>query len=183
MGVSNEGRRCIWPQAQGQKPADLTPHSYGGQEFEPESLICCYLTLTIQIPFLYLHCNFEFVLSAIAALTLKDVSDTASLKLYVLIEVWCALVVLIKKVEVAGEFRNITRNHGLISFVHEARQWLKASHPSPGGRYYFLLPLLLQSAKHLACSWELPSAIRPITSSALLGTDLMGPDHKIIVFT
>lgn len=106
-----------------------------------------------------------------------------------LIEAACAvcraLSVVIKKVEVVGEFRNITRKHGLMIFVHEARQWLKASHPSPRRQVLLSPPprLLLQSAKHLAYSWELSSAIRPIASSALLCTDLMGPDHKIIVLT
>lgn len=43
--------------------------------------------------------------------------------------------------------------------------------------------LLLQAAKHLACSWELPSAIRLIASSALLYADLVGSGNKIIVLT
>lgn len=35
---------------------------------------------------------------------------------------------LIKKVEVVGEFRNITRERGPMAFIlHEARQWVKAS--------------------------------------------------------
>lgn len=82
LGVSGEGRRCVWPQAQGQMTADLMPRSYGRRGFEPESLICCYLTLNLQILFLYFLCHFVSVLSATAVLTLKNVSDTASLKLY-----------------------------------------------------------------------------------------------------
>lgn len=43
--------------------------------------------------------------------------------------------------------------------------------------------LLLHAADHLAWSRELHGAIRCIASSTFLYSDLMGPDHKIIVLT
>lgn len=103
--------------------ADMSPHSCGGQGFEPESLIHCYLILTLQIPFLYLlylsfwifspcHCRLDSEKHFIEAVCV----------------VCIALVGLIEEVEVVGEFRNITREHGPVAFIlHEASQWLKAS--------------------------------------------------------
>lgn len=164
--------------------ADLSPHSSGGQGFEPESLICCYLILTLQIPFLSLLC-LSFWICSLCHCCLGSEKRFRHSLMEAVCAVCSALVVLIEKVEVVGEFRNITREHGLVAFVHETRQWLKASHPSPRRQVLLSPPprLLLRSAKHLAFSWELSSAIRPFASSALLCTDLMGPDHKIIVLT
>lgn len=152
VGVSNEGRRCSWPQAQGQMTADLTPHSYGGQSHELESLICCYPYLLDSFSLSPL----SFWICSLCHCCL----DSEKRFRHSLIEAVCAvchaLVVLIVKVEVVGEFRNIMKMHGLVAFVHEARQWLKASHPFPRRQVLLSPPpcLLLQSAKQ--STWPVP---------------------------
>lgn len=179
VGLSNEDRRCIWPQAQGKMTADLTPHSYGRQGFEPESLIC----YTSPLPF-----RFLFFISSVT-LDLFSLPLLSWLwKMFQTQPHWSCMCTLPcsgcsdQKGGGCWRIQNITRKRGLVAFVHEARQWRKASHPSPRRQVLLSPPhLLLQPAKHLACSWELPCAITPITSSALLCTDLMGLDNKIIV--
>ena len=54
MGDALGLRHGSW--AQVRMIADMSPHSCGGQEFDPESLICHCLILTLQIPFLYRLC-------------------------------------------------------------------------------------------------------------------------------
>lgn len=179
----NEGRRCIWPQAQGQMTADLTFHSYGGQRFEPGSLICCYFTLTFQISFLYLLCHFGSILSATAALTLKNVSEPH----------WSCLCNLpcsgCSHWKGGGCWR-IQKHYekawtrGICSWGQTVAESLTPIPQEAGTTFsssLFAAPVC--QAKHLACSWELPSAIEPITSSAVLCTNFVGPDHKIIVLT
>lgn len=182
--VSNEDGRCTWPQAWVQMLADMSPHSCGRRGFEPESLICGCLILTFRFLFFTSSvCHSGSFLAATAASILKNISDTASLKPYVQFAVprlvWLKTWRMLENSETL--WGSMDPWH--LFFMRPA-SGLK---PHPSLRRQVLLSpppqLLLQAAKHLDCSWELPSAIRRIASSALWWTDLMGPGHKIIVLT
>lgn len=136
--------------------ADLTPHSNGGQRFEPESLRCCYLTLTIQIPFLYLLCHLGSVLSATVPWLWKMFQTQPHWSCM------CSLPCSGCSDQKGGGCWRIQKHckdtwtRGICSWV----QWLKASHPSPRRQVVLSPPpcLLLQSAKQ--STWPVPGNYR-----------------------
>lgn len=79
---------------------------------------------------------------------------------------------LIEKVEVVGEFRNITKVHGPMAFIlHEARQWFKASPvPQEAGTTFFSSSSASpgRQTPGLFLGITRSGAIRHVASSALM---------------
>lgn len=113
--------------------------------------------VTLFLPFRFLFflssvCHFGSVLSATAALALKNVSDTASLKLYVQFAVlWLYWSKRWRLLENSETLRGSMDSWHLFMRPDSG---LKPHTHLPGGRYYFLLLLICCSG--LPSTWPIP---------------------------